>query len=237
MSGPRPGQVVVVVGTGTDVGKTWVSAALLAGTLAAGMTVAARKPAQSFEPGGGLTDAEVLGAVTGEDPLAVCPGHRWYAVALAPPMAAEALGLPPIAQRDLLDEIVWPEPRVDLGLVEMAGGVASPIADDGHPVDFVHALEPDQVILVADPALGVISAVRTSLVSLAVGEPTRTTVDEGQVVVVLNRYDPEDRVHELNAKWLRTRDRTEIVVTPGNDERSCALDLITRIWPERLSGS
>ena len=46
----RPRRLVLVVGTGTDVGKTWVSAHLLATLRAAGLTVAARKPAQSFDP-------------------------------------------------------------------------------------------------------------------------------------------------------------------------------------------
>ena len=49
-TGVRPHRLVVVVGTGTDVGKTWVAARLLIDLRAAGVTVAARKPAQSFDP-------------------------------------------------------------------------------------------------------------------------------------------------------------------------------------------
>ena len=47
----RPRRLVAVVGTGTDVGKTWVSARVLRDLRAAGLRVAARKPAQSFDPG------------------------------------------------------------------------------------------------------------------------------------------------------------------------------------------
>ena len=46
----RPRRVVAVVGTGTDIGKTWVSAHLLTGLRAADLSVSARKPAQSFDP-------------------------------------------------------------------------------------------------------------------------------------------------------------------------------------------
>ena len=76
MSGPRPGLVVVVAGTATEIGKTWVTARLAERLLAAGATVAARKPAQSFAADDEVTDADVLAAATGEDPTAVCPPHR-----------------------------------------------------------------------------------------------------------------------------------------------------------------
>ena len=89
--------------------------------------VAARKPAQSFEPGDATTDAARAGRATGEAATTVCPQHRWYAVAMAPPMAADALGRPPFTLADLVDEINWPD-GVEVGLVETAGGVRSPMA-------------------------------------------------------------------------------------------------------------
>jgi dethiobiotin synthetase len=46
----RPDRTVLVIGTGTDVGKTWVTAALARRLAADGLVVAARKPAQSFAP-------------------------------------------------------------------------------------------------------------------------------------------------------------------------------------------
>ena len=47
---PRPTHLVVVAGTGTDIGKTWVAATLLTAWRDGGWAVAARKPAQSFDP-------------------------------------------------------------------------------------------------------------------------------------------------------------------------------------------
>jgi dethiobiotin synthetase len=196
---PRPARVVFVAGTGTAVGKTWIAAAVLARLRATGMRVAARKPAQSFDPGAGPTDADALAAATGESPHDVCPPHRWYARALAPPMAADALGAPPFTVDDLVDELSWPD--VDVGLVEGAGGPRSPIAVDGDNVALASAISPDLVLLVAEAGLGTINAARLSVDVLA-GPP---------MVVVLNRYDEDDAVHRGNRVWLRERDGFDVV--------------------------
>lgn len=192
MSGPRPGLVVVVAGTATEIGKTWVTARLAERILAAGGTVAARKPAQSFAAGDDRTDADVLAGATGEGPTDVCPPHRWYPVALAPPMAAEVLGRPPVRLAELVDEVTWPA-GVDVGLVEPAGGVRSPLALDGDTVDLADAVGADLVVLVADAGLGTINAVRLCAAALA-GRP---------LLVLLNRFDPDDDLHRRNAAWLR----------------------------------
>ena len=117
--------MVVVAGTATEVGKTFVAAALLVRLAAAGSRVAARKPAQSYAPGDLRTDADVLAAATDDDPTAVCPRHRWYETPMAPPMAAEALGRRSFTVADLVTELDWPD-AVDVGVVETAGGVRSP---------------------------------------------------------------------------------------------------------------
>src|SRR5262245_27891133 len=122
MTAPRPKRLVVVTGTGTDVGKTWWSAALARALRDRGCSVAARKPVQSFASDDPLvTDADVLADATTETRQAVCPPHRWLAAPMAPPMAAAALGLPPFAIAELVAELAWSDP-VDVGIVEGAGG-------------------------------------------------------------------------------------------------------------------
>jgi dethiobiotin synthetase len=195
---PRPRLLVAVAGTGTEVGKTWVSARLAAALRERGLRVAARKPVQSFDPADGPpTDAERLGAATGEAPERVCPRARWYERAMAPPMAAEALGRPAPRLAELAAELEasWPRPAADVGLVELAGGVRSPLAADGDGVDLVAALAPDLVLLVADAALGTLNLVRLSADALA-AHPTR---------VHLNRYDAADELQRRNRAWLAER--------------------------------
>jgi len=207
----RPHRLVVVVGTGTDVGKTWVAARLLADLRAAGVSVAARKPAQSFDPSDdpASRDAAVLAAASGETPEDVCPAHRWYGVPMAPPMAADALDRPAFGVADLVSELRWGPGPVDVGLVETAGGVRSPLAADGDCVALCDALDPDLVLLVADAGLGAINSVRLSVDALG--------ALDADVVVVLNRFDMAVDVHIQNAAWLRARDGQTVVEVPGGE--------------------
>ena len=216
----RPGRLVLVAGTGTDVGKTWVSARLLSALRAAGSTVAARKPAQSFDPGDDPTgfDSAVLGAASGEPSERVCDPGRWYEIAMAPPMAADALGRNRFTLAQLVAELVWPAPAVDVGLVETAGGVRSPQTHDGDVVAVAGLLAPDIVLLVADAGLGTLNSVRLSVDALPKAVP---------VVVVLNRYDEGNDLHRRNRRWLLEEDGLSVVTMPGGMEA-----LTTLVHPE-----
>lgn len=212
MRDPWPERLVVFVGTGTEVGKTWVGAAALDRLRTGGRAVAARKPVQSFEAtdAPGDTDAGILAAATGDDPHAVCPPHRWYERALAPPMAAAVLGRPAFTLTDLVAELSWPE-RIDVGVVETAGGVRSPMtSDDGDSVSLAAALMPDVVVVVADAGLGTINAVRLTMAAL---EPLVETRQDLEVVVILNRFDDDDDLHRRNRDWLREADGLDLVTS------------------------
>jgi dethiobiotin synthetase len=198
----RPLAVVAVVGTATDVGKTWIAAALLPRLAAAGRSVSARKPVQSFATDARISDAELLAAATGEDPLRVCPTHRRYALAMAPPIAARRLGRAPIEMGDLQMELQWPH-GTEIGVVETVGGVRSPMADDGDSATFVKLIAPDHVLLVTDAGLGAINAVRLSV----------TALDSLPTTVMLNRFNGDDEVHESNRAWLADRDGLTVVTT------------------------
>jgi dethiobiotin synthetase len=202
----RPARVVVVAGTGTGVGKTWV-AARLSGLLAdRGLRVAARKPVQSYAPDElGRTDAELLAAVTHVTPTTVCPVHRWDPVPFAPPMAAAAQGKEPFVIDTLAAELVasWSAPPADIGVVELAGGPRSPIAADGDCVALIATIRPDVVVLVADAGLGTINAVTLSIDALT-GWP---------LIVLLNRFDPHEELHRRNQAWLADRLTCPVVTT------------------------
>jgi len=195
---------VVVTGSGTEVGKTWWTAALASALQARGVGAAARKPVQSYAPDDDTTDADVLAAATGADAHTVCPPARWLPRAMAPPIAAAALGRPAFTIADLVGEIIWPE-SCPLGFVEGAGGVRSPLADDGDTVSLVRALAPDVVLVVTHAGLGVIHAVRSA----------RDALVDAPVVVALNHYDRHDEVHRANHDWLVVRDAFDVVTAPG----------------------
>ena len=193
----RPGRLVLVAGTGTDVGKTWVSARLLATLRAAGSTVAARKPAQSFDPSDDPAgfDSAVLGAASGEPSERVCHPSRWYEIAMAPPMAADALGRGRLTVAELMQELAWQ-------------------SHDGDVVTLAGLLAPDIVLLVADAGLGTLNSVRLSVDALLGSAP---------VVVVLNRYDQGNDLHVRNRRWLIEEVGLAVVTMPGEEEALATL--------------
>jgi dethiobiotin synthetase len=181
---------IVVTGTSTEVGKTWVTARAIGSLRSAGNVVAARKPVQSFDASDASTDADVLADASGEAVDLVCPRHRWYERPLAPPIAAEVLGRPPISLDDLVRELRLPDDG--LVFIEGVGGPRSPLADDGDTVELAEKVDADLVLLVAGPELGTINA--TVLAAEAFGDRS--------LVVFLNRYDDAAADQVGNRDWL-----------------------------------
>ena len=197
--------LVVCTGTGTEIGKTWVGAAVLSQLREGGISVAARKPAQSFDSTEtGPTDADVLATATGEHPHDVCAAHRWYPVPMAPPMAAAVLERDVFTVEDLVAELEWPSPGPAVRWLETVGGPRSPIAFNGDSADLCTALEPDLIVLVADAGLGTINSVRLSAAALA----------PWPLLVFLNHYDESDELHALNRAWLTDRAPFDVVTPP-----------------------
>lgn len=203
-------KLVVVAGTGTEVGKTWFTARVIETLQADGVTVGARKPAQSYDPDDPHpTDASVLAEATGEDVGDVCGDALSYPIPLAPPMAAEALGrsVPTLADLAAACQFGGSPSALSIGFVELAGGVRSPMAADGDGVDLTSLLAPDLVLLVADAGLGTINSVRLTMVALGTDRP---------VLVALNRFESASSLHQRNLEWLSARDGFSVVTTPAD---------------------
>jgi dethiobiotin synthetase len=202
----RPARLVVVTGSGTEVGKKWVAAHLLEELRSRGYSVSARKPVQSGRPGQ-TTDAESLGRAAGEAAEQVCPAQFTYAVPLAPPMAARALGRQPPTLDRLADGLdgAWPAVAVDVGVIEGAGGACSPLAIDGDTADLARRIGADVAILVGEPELGIINSARLS----------RPALHPLPITVHLNRFDPGSELHRLNRAWLAGQDGFDVTTTIG----------------------
>jgi dethiobiotin synthetase len=99
-------------------------------------------------------------------------------------------------------------------VVETAGGVRSPQADDGDVCDLVAALAPDLVVLVADAGLGTINNIRLTMDALS-GWPGAN--GGPPVVVVLNHYDGGHEIHRRNRTWLTEREGYRMVAVPGGE--------------------
>jgi dethiobiotin synthetase len=186
----RPNFLVAVAGTGTEIGKTWTTCRLVETAIQRGLRVAARKPVQSFNAGE-VTDADQLATASHEAPHDVCPEHRWYPIAMAPPMAADVLGREQISLADLLHETIWPA-QLDIGFIETAGGLRSPIAHNADNLELIRRAVVDEILLVADAGLGTINSVRLSLDAL----------HGHRVRIFLNRFDSNNDLHVRNHRWL-----------------------------------
>ena len=117
--------LILIAGTGTEVGKTFVASAAARQLRHQSIAVVARKPVQSFASDDHETDADVLAVATGEQPHTVCPSHRWLPVPMAPPMAAHALGwLDQVISLEALAESVGarPNPRLRAQFTEARMG-------------------------------------------------------------------------------------------------------------------
>ncbi|MCR2805204.1 dethiobiotin synthase [Paenibacillus soyae] len=145
-----------VTGTDTGVGKTVVTAAIAAALREDGWIAGVWKPVQSGGLlGGGTTDAECLLRWSGvaERPEAIAPFS--YEAPLAPMLAARLAGV-----KLTLEEVVAAgaplAERYEVLLIEGAGGVAVPLAEDALVADLIAELRVPALI-VARAGLGTIN--------------------------------------------------------------------------------
>jgi dethiobiotin synthetase len=158
---------IFVTGTGTDVGKTFLSAALIRHWRAAGHTVAAFKPVVSgFDPATPETsDPGVLLGALGR-PTEIETISPWrFAAPLSPDLAAAREGRA-LDFNAIVEFSRRAAASADRVLIEGVGGVMVPL-DDRHTVlDWMSALRLP-LLLVAGSYLGTISHTLTALRVLA----------------------------------------------------------------------
>ena len=160
-----------VTGAHTDVGKTYVACAMLRAARAKGLSVAALKPAVSGIDPADWSDSDpgrLLAAMgrslTVTELDAIAPLR--FAAPLSPPMAARLEGVD-LRISTLTDfcRAGLAASAADLMLVEGAGGVMSPMAEDGTGLDLMLALGLPGVV-VGGSYLGAISHTLTAIETL-----------------------------------------------------------------------
>lgn len=152
--GRATGRVIAVTGTGTEIGKTVVCAAISALAIARGERVAVLKPAQTGvaadEPGDLAEIVRLAGAVTTSE-LARYPDP------LAPDIAAARAGLPPIGTADLVAVQEELAAEHDLVLIEGAGGLLVRYDDDGTTFADLAAACAAELLVVSHAGLGALN--------------------------------------------------------------------------------
>lgn len=147
--------IVVITGTGTEVGKTVATAAVAAASLAQGLSVAVLKPAQTGVAEGEQGDAAEVARLAG--PVTAAELAR-YPEPLAPATAARRAGLRPIGPQDIAEAAAKLAAVHDVVLVEGAGGLLVRYDEEGSTLADAAALLHARVLLVAAAGLGTLNA-------------------------------------------------------------------------------
>ncbi|MEV6940581.1 dethiobiotin synthase [Streptomyces sp. NPDC051172] len=146
--------ILVITGTGTEVGKTVTTAAVAACALAAGRSVAVLKAAQTGvgpdEPGDAAEVARLAGGVTAAE-IARFPEP------LAPGTAARRAGMSPVHPLDVAEAAAKLAAEHDLVLVEGAGGLLVRLDPAGGTLADAAELLKAPVLVVASAGLGTLN--------------------------------------------------------------------------------
>ncbi|MER5729547.1 dethiobiotin synthase [Streptomyces sp. NPDC002138] len=148
--------VVVVSGTGTEIGKTVVTSAIAAAAVAAGRSVAVLKPAQTGvgpdEDGDAAEVRRLAGA--GVTTLELVR----YPEPLAPDTAARRSGLATVGPAEVAEAASKLATEHDLVLVEGAGGLLVRFDEAGHTLADAARLLRAPVLIVVPAGLGTLNS-------------------------------------------------------------------------------
>ena len=215
---------IFVTGTGTEVGKTVVAAAIARTAAAAGNRVAVLKPAVTgldddpaagsdagWERAGELPDHELLrlAAASGQPDAEIAP-YR-YGPAVSPHLAAELAG-EEIEPRRLLAAAEAAAARADLLVCEGVGGFLVPLAPGYLVRDFARALGLP-VVIAASPGLGTINHTLLTL------EAVRGAGLEARSVVLTPWPHEPTEIERSNRRTIAELGGIEVTPLPRLDLR------------------
>ena len=139
---------LLVVGTGSGVGTTVVTAALAALALSRGQRCTVVKPAQTGTPDGAAGDVEAVVRLAGDEVRAVELAR--YEDPLSPAAAARRSGREPVDPARCAAAVLEAERETDLVLVDGGGGLLVRYDEDGFtPAELARTLRLPLVVVVA----------------------------------------------------------------------------------------
>ncbi|MWA15400.1 dethiobiotin synthase [Streptomyces sp. BA2] len=148
--------VIVVSGTGTEIGKTVTTAAVATLALASGRSVAMLKPAQTGVAPGEPGDAEEVKRLAGDE-ITTLELAR-FPEPLAPNTAARRAGMEPVRPYEVAEAAQKLSTEHDLVLVEGAGGLLVHYDDEGATLADAARLLTAPVLVVAPAGLGTLNS-------------------------------------------------------------------------------
>lgn len=192
---------IFITATGTDIGKTYVSALMLKGLLDKGINAGYYKPALSgaYEKQGKLIpgDAEYVCNISGLNEFPENLVSYIFKTAVSPHLAANMEGYT-IQEKVLLADYSRICKTYDFVIVEGCGGITCPLRISANETfilsDLIKLLDLD-IVIVADAGLGTINSV---LLTVAYARQCHINI----VGIILNHYEPDNFLHQDNRKQI-----------------------------------
>jgi len=203
---------IFITGTGTDVGKTYVSALIIKKMREAGYDCGYFKPVLSgvFEMGGHLVDSDA-NYVTKLAELDILPNEclsKWWKEAVSPHLAAKRKN-----QEIDIDKIKYDYNRLvkryEYLLIEGAGGITCPLIINNEEKYLLKDLIWElglSIIIVADAGLGTLNS---TLLTVEYARENGIEI-EG---IILNNYEADNFMHWDNLEQIENLTGINVVAT------------------------
>ena len=224
---------IFITGTGTDVGKTYVTGLIVKKLKESGMNAAYYKAAMSgnerTEEGMLLPgDAQYVKTVSGLEQSLACMCPYVYEAAVSPHLASRIEGNPVMLQEVVkgFEEVCR---QYDYVTMEGSGGILCPICFDERELwleDVIRELGLSSLI-VADAGLGTINSVVLTVEYMrAKGLPVKG--------IIFNRFHPGDRMEEDNLRMCEHRTKLPVLACVEADSGTLDMEIekLTSLYEE-----
>lgn len=219
---------IFVTATGTDIGKTYVSALILKRMKESGFNCAYFKPVLSgvkINANGKLEESDanyVVQTANLSQEADSCVTYRWEE-AVSPHLASLRAG-EYIDTKKILEHYRKLENKYDYVLTEGAGGITCPLRLENNEKYLLKDLIKDlnvPIVIVADGGLGTINSTL-----LTVEYAKNNGIDIRGII--LNNYDPANFMHKDNLTQIEYLTGIKVVATVKQNQND--IELLEELW-------
>ena len=213
---------IFITATGTDVGKTYISALIVKKMRENGYNCGYFKPVLSGvkEESGELTESDcnyVVKIANIPDTANDCVAY-WWQEAVSPHLAAKRVG-EKIDINKIKDKFNQKQKEYDYLLIEGAGGITCPIDLENNNKyllrDLIKGLNTN-IIIVADAGLGTINSTL-----LTVEYANRYNIKTSGII--LNNFEPDSFMHQDNLKQVEYLTNIKVIATVEKNQNDIRL--------------
>ena len=210
---------IFITATGTDVGKTYVSALIIKKMREEGFNCGYYKPVLSgvLENNGKLIESDCNYVIdTAKIPATAndCVSF-WWKEAVSPHLAAKRFG-EEIDIKKIINDFTIKSTQYDYLLVEGAGGITCPLKLENYEKYLLKDLIKElgvNIIIVADGGLGTINS---TLLTVEYAEKNNIEI-EG---IILNNFDPDSFMHQDNLKQVEYLTGKKVLATVEKNQKN-----------------